>query len=292
VAPTCFSVDDATGIRDPEKFFGNRLGVDMHIVTAEPGPIRNLSRCIAEAHLGVDAIVPAPLVSGLACLSREQREAGVACVEMGAGVTNVALFVRGMLVGLSTIPMGGADITADIMGHMRTPAQSAERLKTLYGSALSSPSDAHDMLDVSPMPGSYDDTPDYNRVSREELSDVIRTRLGRIFEAVQTSFESMGFVGPAASHVVLTGGASQLAGARDFAQAALQRYVTIGRPGGLRGLPEAMSGPAFSTVAGLVHFAADRPLAVAARSENVTRMKSAQAGGRFARMWRWLEATF
>jgi cell division protein FtsA len=289
--PTCYSVDAALGIRDPEGFFGDRLGVDIHVITAEPGPIRNLSRCVAGAHLGIDAMVAAPLATGLACLTRQERDVGVACVEIGAGVTNIAVYVREMLVALASIPMGGADITADIVGTLMTPAHHAERLKTLYGTAVSAPSDAHEMLDVPPITDEVEDIPEVNRVSRAELSDIIRRRLGLIFDQVADTLNDVGFTGPSARHVVLTGGTAQLAGIREFAQTALMKSVRIGKPTGIRGIPEAISGPAFSTLVGMVLYAANEP-DDARRTPAPAPAGAALPKNPIERMWRWLEATF
>src|SRR3546814_10199334 len=106
---------------NPLGFYANRLGVDIHVITANTPPIRNLDLSVRQAHMGVDKIVAAPVASGLSCLAAEERELGVALVELGAGVTNVAVFARGMLVGLSSIPMGARseEHTSELQSLMR-----------------------------------------------------------------------------------------------------------------------------------------------------------------------------
>ena len=127
--------------------------VDIHVVAADPAPVKNLDLCVRSAHLGVEAIVASPVAAGKACLSDEERELGVALVELGAGVTNVSVFAGGMLVGLESLPIGGSDITDDIAAAFGTRRAEAERIKCFYGSAMTSPRDNHDMIELAPIAG-------------------------------------------------------------------------------------------------------------------------------------------
>ncbi len=114
---------------------------------------KNLDLCVRSAHLGVEAIVASPVAAGKACLSEEERELGVALVELGGGVTNVSVFAGGMLVGLKSLPIGGGDITDDIAAAFGTRRAEAERIKCFYGSAMTSPRDNHDMIELAPIAG-------------------------------------------------------------------------------------------------------------------------------------------
>lgn len=251
--PALYTIDGLTGVMNPLGFHADRLGVDIHLITADTPPIRNLDLCVRNAHLGVETIVASPVAAGLACLAPEERELGVALVEIGAGVTNVAVHARGMLVGLASIPMGSADITDDIASAFATRRVHAERMKTFYGSATTSPKDNHDMIEV--MPISEDDAPEPTRCTRTQLISVIRHRLDILFGQVSERLTEMGFTGPSGRQVVLTGGGAELKSITDFAQGVLGRSVRLGRPRGLTGLPEAQSGCAFSTLAGLTLYA-------------------------------------
>ena len=113
----------------------------------------NLDLCVRSAHLGVEAIVASPVAAGKACLGDEERELGVALVELGAGVTNVSVFAGGMLVGLKSLPIGASDITDDIASAFGTRRAEAERIKCFYGSAMTSPRDNHDMIELAPIAG-------------------------------------------------------------------------------------------------------------------------------------------
>jgi cell division protein FtsA len=256
--PALYTLDGLQGVKKPLGLHADKLAVDIHVVSAEPSPVRNLDLCVRSAHLGVSAIVASPVAAGRACLSEEERELGVALVELGAGVTNVSVFAGGMLVGLTSLAMGGIDITDDIASAFGTRRVEAERMKCFYGSAMTSPRDNHDMIELAPMAGGEDGT-EAARITRAQLIAVIRQRLEHLMGDIAAALKDLGFSGPFGRQVVLTGGGSELKGIADYAQGVLGRAVRIGRPK-MPGLPEAHSGPAFTTLAGLAQFAASNEL--------------------------------
>ena len=257
--PALYTIDGLKGVQNPLGLYAEKLGVDIHVVVAEASPIRNLDHCVRSAHLAVKQIVASPVATAMSCLSQEERELGVALVELGAEVTNVSLIAGGLLVGLASLPLGASDITDDIASAFGTRRAQAERMKCFHGSAQTSPRDNHDMIEVAPISGEGD-TGEPVRITRAQLIAVIRQRLEQIFGAIDQALKALGFVGPIARQVVLTGGGAELKGIADYAQSVLGRAVRIGRPRGLIGLPEAHSGPAFATLAGLVQFAASNPI--------------------------------
>lgn len=256
--PALYTLDGLEGVKKPLGLHANRLAVDIHVIAAEPPPVRNLDLCVRSAHLGVDAIVASPVAAGKAVLSEEERELGVALVELGAGVTNVSVFAGGMLVGLKSLAIGGIDITDDIASAFGTRRIEAERMKCFYGSATTSPRDNHDMIELAPIAGGEEGT-EATRITRAQLIAVIRQRLEHLMGEIATALKELGFSGPFGRQVVLTGGGSELKGLADYAQGVLGRAVRIGRPR-MAGLPEAHGGPAFATLAGLVQFAASDEL--------------------------------
>jgi cell division protein FtsA len=257
--PTLYTLDGLTGVKQPLGLHADTLGVDIHVVLADGSPVRNLDLSVRSAHLDVKSIVAAPVATGYACLSEEERELGVAVIEMGAGITNVSLFIGGMLVGLQSIPFGASDITDDIASAFGTRRDQAERMKCFYGSATASPRDNHDMIEVAPI-SADDEAGEGHRITRAQLIAVIRQRLDHLMTEVSRALKDLGFAGPVGRQVVLTGGGAELRGIADYAQSALGRAVRIGRPRGLAGLPPAHSGPGFATLAGLVHYAASNPV--------------------------------
>lgn len=273
--PALYTIDGMNGVKQPRGLHAERLAVDIHVIAADPAPVKNLDLCVRSAHLGVEAIVAAPVAAGKACLSDEERELGVALVELGAGVTNVSVFAGGMLVGLKTLPIGGSDITDDIAAAFGTRRGEAERIKCFYGSAMMSPRDNHDMIELSPIAG-HQEGVESARITRAQLVTVIRQRLEQLGAAIEAALKELGFAGPFGRQVVLTGGGAELKGMADYAQGVLGRTVRVGRPV-MPGLPEAHSGPAFSTLAGLAQFAASGETDIGARFASP--MGDARQGG-------------
>ena len=252
--PALFTIDRNQGVKQPIGLFANRLGVDIHVVAADASPLKNIDYVIRSAHLDVKSIIASPIAAAIACLTEEERDIGVALVELGAEVTNVSLHAGGMLVGLRSIEIGSKDITDDIACAFGIQRRDAERLKTFYGSAMTSPRDNHEMIDARPV-GS-DDNAEPLRLTRAQLMTVIRARIETLTSAIEAALKELGFTGPVGRQVVLTGGGSELKNIADYMQGVLGRAVRVGRPRGITGLPEAHSGPAFATLVGLANLAA------------------------------------
>ncbi|WP_324806825.1 cell division protein FtsA [Sphingomonas sp. LY29] len=251
--PALYTIDGVEGVNNPIGLHADRLGVDIHVVVADPAPLRNIDYVIRSAHLGVKAIVASPVAAALACLTTEERELGVALVELGAEVTNVSLHAGGMLVGLRSIPLGAKDITDDIACAFGVPRREAERMKCRFGSAMTSPRDNHEMVEATPIGG--EDSAEPLRITHAQLITVIRQRVEELTSEVEAALKSLGFTGPVGRQVVLTGGGAELKNIADYMQGVLGRAVRVGRPRTITGLPEAHSGPAFSTMVGLAMLA-------------------------------------
>jgi cell division protein FtsA len=263
--PARYTLDGANGVADPKGLHAERLGVDIHVMLADGAPIRNITEAVQNAHLEVEAVVASPVAAGHACLTPEERDLGVALVEMGAEVTNVSVHASGMLVGLVSIPMGSADITDAIASAFGIRRFQAERLKCVNGSAIASPTDHREMRPVN-APGEEASGPharhadDKNRIPRAELISVITGQLGRRMEDISKALKALGFTGQRGQQVVLTGGGSELVGLADYAQAALGRPVRIASTPKLAGLAEGHAKPGFATLAGLVLYGAADPI--------------------------------
>jgi cell division protein FtsA len=251
--PVGFSIDDSRGIRDPRGLFGQRLGVNMNVVAAKSGPVRNLANAIGRCHLELAALVVSPYAGGLSALVPDEIGLGVTLIDMGGGTTSIAVFYDGNMVFADVVPVGGIHVTKDIACGLSTPPVHAERMKTLYGSAMVSASDEREMITVPRM--GADDDAEPAQIKKSLLVGMIAPRLEETFELVRNSLEASGFDKIAGRCVVLTGGASQLAGTRELAGIILDKQVRIGRPAHIAGLAEATAGPAFATSAGLVQFA-------------------------------------
>ena len=252
--PALYTIDRAQGVQQPIGLHANRLGVDIHVIAADPSPLRNIDTVIRSAHLGVKAIVASPIAAALACLNEEERELGVALVELGAEVTNVSVHYGGMLVGLRSIPLGARDITNDIAAAFAVQRRDAERLKCFYGSAMTSPRDNHEMIEATQIGAEQGEEP--MKITRAQLMMVIRQRVEELTSEMKAALKGLGFTGPVGRQVVLTGGGAELKNIADYMQGVLGRAVRVGRPKQITGLPDAHSGPAFSTLVGLALLAA------------------------------------
>ena len=254
--PALYTIDGVEGVKNPLGLHADRLGVDIHVVVADPAPLRNVDYVIRSAHLGVKAIVASPVAAALACLTEDERDLGVALVELGAEVTNVSLHAGGMLLGLRSIPLGAKDITDDIACAFGVQRRDAERLKCFYGSAMTSPRDNHEMIEARQM--GTEEGVDPMRITRAQLMTVIRQRVEELTVKIEEALKGLGFTGPVGRQVVLTGGGAELKNIADYMQGVLGRSVRVGRPKQLTGLPDAHSGPAFSTLVGLACLASSR----------------------------------
>jgi cell division protein FtsA len=280
--PVAFAIDGHRGIRDPRGMHGDRLGVQMHVVTCAAGPLRNLGLVIERCHLKIQGFVAAPFAAGLASLVEDEMDLGVTCIDMGGGVTSIAVFFENALVHSDVIPLGGQHITNDIARGLTTPLIDAERMKTLYGSAMPSPSDERELISV-PQVGE-EEREGSSQIPRSMLTGIIQPRLEETLELVRDRLKASGFDRIAGRRVVLTGGASQMTGIREMAGRMLDKQVRIGRPLRLSGLADAMSSPAFATAAGLLSFAAKGPMEI---DDDANGERSRLPPG-FARIGQWL----
>lgn len=287
--PVGFSLDAERGVRDPRGMVGDTLGVDMHVLTADAAPLRNLELCINRSHLSVERMVATPYASGLAALVDDEADMGAACIDMGGGTTTISVFSEGKFVFADAIPIGGNHVTLDMARGLSTRLEDAERLKVMHGSALPSGADDRDIVTVPPIGNDHSDVP--VQIPRAVMTRIIRARIEETLELVRDRLSQSGYGSTVGKRVVLTGGASQLSGLPEAARRILGRSVRIGRPLGVSGLPEAAKGPAFATPVGLLIY----PQVVefeSAQSMGGLRARLTGTGGRLQRMSQWLRDSF
>ena len=286
VIPVGYSIDGCRGVRDPRGMYGQRLGVNLHVITAASGAVRNLATCIGRCHLEVAARVVSPYASALGCLFNDETALGVTLVDMGGGTTSVAVFFDSELVHTEVIPVGGLHVTRDIARGLSTPMAHAERIKTLYGSCLPTPSDDRQVIEIPPM--AEDGTADANHVPRSLLVNIVRSRVEEVFEMVRAHLQDAGFDKVAGRRLVLTGGASHLAGVPELAGMILDKQVRIGRPYEIDGLPDGAMAPAFATCAGLLRYA----LTNGEETLTANYRPKEHPVGRLGRIGQWLRENF
>lgn len=245
------SIDGESGLDKVVGMSGNRLGADMHVLTAEETPLRNLEAVVNRARLMVEAFVATPYASALSTLVEDEAAMGSACIDMGGGATTIAIFQNGRFVYADQVALGGNHITMDLARGLSIRPADAERLKVMHGCTLSELMQDDDRVPVVPLgeEGGHDSK---TTVARSLIAKIIRPRVEETLELVRDRLAASGLGHVIGKRVVLTGGASQLAGMSDTARSILQRNVRLGRPVGVAGLNPSNKGPAFATSVGLL----------------------------------------
>ncbi len=252
--PQEYTVDRNAGIRDPIGMSGTRLETEMYLVTIGTSPPVHLRRSIERAGYKLRELVLEPLASALAVLTEDEKELGVALVEVGAGVTDLAIFHEGKIRHLGTIPFGGKNVTRDIVHGLGVTQADAERLKERYGCAYEPLVDPGEVIQL-PSTGAQGE----RHIPRELLAHIIHQRMDEVFDLVQQDLSAAGFSGKLSAGVVLTGGAAAMLGVVELASEVFGTGVRVGVPSEhLGGLIEAVNSPRFATAVGLAQYGANR----------------------------------
>ena len=250
VIPQEYIIDDQEGIQEPLGMNGIRLEVKVHIVTAAVTSAQNIVKCANKAGLDVADIALQQIASSEAVLSPDERELGVALIDIGGGTTDIAVFHGGTIKYTTVISLGGNQVTGDIAVGLRTPTGEAEKIKKKYGSAMTVLTSSDEMVEV---PGVGGHKP--RMVTRQILAEIIEPRMEEIFELINREIIKSGYDGLISSGMVLTGGASAMEGAVELAEQVFNLPVRRGTPSGITGLVDVVSSPMYSTGVGLVLYA-------------------------------------
>ena len=292
VLPIAWSVDGARGVHDPRSMKGHSLGLDLLVVSMAEGAFNGLSHCLELAHLDLQGVAAAPVVSSLAALEDDEMDLGCVCIDMGGGSTSAAVWGGRSLLHIESLNVGGDHVTADIARGLSTSKAGAERLKTLHGSAMASANEDREMLEAPPRGEDPSAGPIF--VQRAMLKTVIAPRVEETLELLRDRLRNAGVGLEPGAGLVLTGGASQLNGVRELAVRVFDRPVRLGKPQRAPHLADAASGPAFCSAAGVLLRAAYGPReAVSARKLMSRQLSAADAprihqGGIVARAAGWL----
>jgi cell division protein FtsA len=252
--PVNFSLDHRTGLVDPRGHVGNRLSVDMHLLTIEAHAIETLLHCVKRCDLDLAGLASAPYVSAISSLVEDEQELGAACIDMGGGTTSLSIFMKKHMIYADTLRMGGDHVTGDISMGLHIPMAHAEKIKTRFGGVIATGMDDREIIELESETGDWHH--DRRTVTRAELIGVMRPRVEEILEEVKGRLDAAGFDHLPSQRIVLTGGASQIPGLDGLASRILGNQVRLGRPLRVQGLPQSTCGPAFSACVGLALFAA------------------------------------
>lgn len=286
--PTGFRLDGTQGIREPKGMIGDELAADLNVVSCEAAAARNLMLAVERCHLKIEGMVASPYASGLASLVDDEADMGVAVVDMGGGTTSVGVFSNGHFTHCDAIAVGGHHVTMDIARGLTVRLSDAERLKTLYGSCISSPSDERETVAIV---HAGEDGEHPTHLPKSHLVRIVRPRVEEILELVRDRLKQAGFGAHAGRRLVLTGGASQLTGLVELARSTISSGARLGRPLGIQGLPESAKNPAFAASVGLLVYP---QVSGIEHFEPVRRglSQSSSHDGYVARVGRWLKESF
>jgi cell division protein FtsA len=263
ILPQDYIIDDQDGIKEPLGMSGVRLEAKVHIVTSAVTSAQNIVKCCNRASLNVGEIVLTPLASAEAVLSGEERELGVALVDIGSGTTDIAVFYDGTVRHTAVLGLGGNHLTNDIAAGLRTPTADAERIKQRYGLARASMVSGDERVEVPSVAGKTAGT-----ISRQILCEIIEPRMEEIFQLVQREIARSGYESSLASGVVMTGGSMLLPGAVETAEQLLGMPVRLGVPAHFAGLVDVVANPVYATSVGLVLYGTKRQERVFLRSRD------------------------
>ncbi|GHF23174.1 cell division protein FtsA [Kordiimonas sediminis] len=286
-----YSIDGAYSSIAPLGMYGKKLGLAQHVITINSSPRMNLEACVRRAHLDVSHVVSLPYASALSSLVEDEAKMGAACIDIGAGTTNIAIMAQGALVHADVIPIGGSQVTDQIARELLTPFEQAERLKTFSGAAIRVAADDRSDIEV-PQVGEISGEESLVRKPRSALTGVIQNELEILFATIAKHLDASGFSGVSGKRVVLTGGVAQTEGIRDLAAEVLGRQVRLGRPQILVGLPQAGHSPAFAGAIGLLLYGAKTPSDSAREKKSPGRDSGSDSSNPILRVIGWLKDNF
>jgi len=247
VLPREFMVDGQEGVREPLGLSGNRLEVNVHVITGAVTSAQNIIKSVNRAGLDVVDIILQPLASSEAVLSQEERDLGVAMVDLGGGTTDLAIFLDGSIRHSAVLPIGGQNLTKDLAIGLLTSQTDGEKIKVQHGMARTELVQGHETVDVP----SVGDRP-ARTFSRRDIAEILEPRVEEIFELVRREITRAGYEGMLGAGVVITGGTSLLKGMPDAAERVLNLPARRGMPTGIGGLRDIVSNPMHATGVGLL----------------------------------------
>ncbi|MBL8636016.1 MAG: cell division protein FtsA [Myxococcales bacterium] len=280
VVPREYSIDQQDGIKEPLGMAGVRLEARVHIVTAASASAQNIIKCCTRCNLEVQDLVLEPYATAESVLHSDEKELGVALLDIGGGTSDLVVFSEGSLVHTIVLPVGGHQLTNDIAVGLRTPMTEAERIKHRYGCALTSLISEDETIEVPSVGGRPPRV-----MPRTVLSDILQPRVDEIFSLVREEIERCGLAETLASGMVVTGGSTILQGLPELAEEILGMPVRRGVPQGVGGLADVVKSPIYATAVGLVLYGARK-------QDGLLLTQNSERRGVWRRMRNWFAEVF
>lgn len=245
IEPKAYAVDEQRGIKNPMGMTGIRLEVEAHIITGHIQHVKNIEKCVDQAGVDVDDIVPSTIASSEAVLTKRQKELGVVVIDIGAGSTSVAVFEEGTILHSVCLPIGGESVTNDIAIGLRTSIDTAEKIKIEFGSVLPEEIAEREMIDLSSV-----SKVDSQTISKRYMAEIMQARYFEIFSLIKEELERIGRSGMLPAGALLTGAAVKAPGVLDLSRDVLGLPVQMGFPTDVGGVIEKVDDPAYATALG------------------------------------------
>ncbi len=281
ILPQEYVVDDQRGIVDPLGMAGVRLEVEVHIVTGAVSSAQNIVRSCHRSNLEVADIALESLASAKAVLTEEEREIGVALVDIGGGTTDIAIFSNAAIKHTAVLALGGQNLTNDIAFGLRTPMAAAEKIKMKYGCALTDMVRHDEFIEVPSVGGR-----DARRLSRQILAEICEPRMEEILYLVDQTLVRSGYKDLIGAGVVLTGGTVLMEGCQELGEQIFNLPTRIGYPRHVGGLKDVVNSPKFATAVGLLRYGAEKE---SQGERTFEHQDNTSVDGVFARMKKWFK---
>ncbi len=284
ILPQEFIIDNQAGIREPIGMSGVRLEAKVHMVTGAVSAAQNIAKCVRRCNLEVGEIILEQLAASHSVLSEDEKELGVCLVDIGGGTTDIAIFTDGAIRHTAVIPIAGDQVTNDIAVALRTPTQSAEKIKVEHACALVELSDPKDIFEVP----SVGDRPG-RQITMTTLAEIVEPRYHELFNLIQAELRRSGFEDLVAAGMVITGGAAKVKGVVELAESVFRMPVRIGCPHQhITGVPEVINNPVYASSVGLLLYGLQQ------QGENTKSSSGGTAGVKNAvgRLRNWFQGNF
>jgi cell division protein FtsA len=277
VLPQSYIVDEQDGIRDPVGMSGVRLEAKVHIVTGTSTSIQNVVKSVNRVGLDIDEVVLEQVASSEAVLSDDEKDLGVALLDIGGGTTDIAIFAEGSIKHTAVIPVGGNYLTSDIATGLRTPMSEAEKIKINYGCAYMPLIPKEETIEVPSVGGR-----EAREVSRQILGRIIEPRMEEILNLAYKEIIRSGYEDTLAAGIVITGGTSITKGVVELAEQLFNMPVRHGYPTGVGGLSDVVNSPMYATGVGLIIYGSKHM-----SRDNLGKGGSSAVGGLIRKIKNW-----
>jgi cell division protein FtsA len=279
--PQEYSIDMQEGIKNPLGMSGVRMEARAHIITCSNDMAKNIEKCVERCGLEVDQLIFTALASCYSVLTDDEKELGVAVLDIGGGTMDITIYINGALRHSAVIPVAGNQVTGDIAKIFRTPISHAESLKVQYACASSQMASNEDTIEVPSVGGRP-----ARIMSRHTLSEVVEPRFRELFELAMEEIRRSGLEDQIAAGLVITGGTAKMTGAMEVAEDIFQMPVRIGKPIGIVGLTDYVDDPSYATAVGLLQYGRTM------QSMNAQKSKAEGDNNWWNRITKWFQGEF